>query len=361
MEEKKSSGGKCLLILLIIIAIGIFGFLSLQNWYISSINDPFNSEAIELDVIEGETFSDVLAKLSEGGHIGNTLPIEFYLKTNSINPNIKIGSYLIPEGYNIPELIETLEQGVFKPAIWVTIKEGLTYEAISEQLEKEISEATFYSVSDFQNLIENPDQIVYQDSDLEYFIESIVPEGNSLRGFIYPDTYRIDQDMSTSQVLEMFLANFKRKMELNLPEINSYLNGSTLPSGLTLYEGMVLGSIIEKEASAWDDRAEISGIFHNRLNEGMALQSDATVNFVTGKNDAGVNLQDQNVKSPYNTYVNTGLPPTPINNPRIESIIAGLKPNDTEYVYFYHTPDGKTFYNVTYNDHLSGVCRDLGC
>ena len=178
-----------------------------------------------------------------------------------------------------------------------------------------------------------------------------------MRGILYPDTYRVDQDMTTTQIIEMMVVNFINKLETNGIDYKDYV----ADPNFNLYDAIILGSVIEKEASAWDDRAEIAGVFHNRLDSGVALQSDATVNFATGKNDAGVNLVDQNIDSPYNTYLYPGLPPTPINNPRMESIIAALRPNATNYFYFYHTPDGQTFYNVNYSDHVNGVCRDLGC
>jgi UPF0755 protein len=165
--------------------------------------------------------------------------------------------------------------------------------------------------------------------------------------------------MTTLQIVEVFLVNFINKYNENIaPIIGVQEPGHNLTS---TYEGLILASIIEKEASAWDDRAEISGVFHNRLFIGMLLQSDATVNFATGKNDAGVSFQDQLIDSPYNTYRYAGLPPTPINNPRIQSLEAALSPNTTPYYFFYHTPDGETFFNEDFESHSAGVCRDLGC
>ncbi|MCA9387070.1 endolytic transglycosylase MltG [Candidatus Dojkabacteria bacterium] len=346
------------LIILVIIVIGIVGIFSAKNWYNRSVNKAISEdEPIELIVNEGDTFKDVLTNFESSGLINSTLPIQVYLKLNGINPSIKAGIYEIPEGYNMLEVIELLETGTFKPAIWVTIREGLKYETIADVFDDQLSGVTNFDKSEFLTLVQNPSSIVFRSSEVQAFVDSIVPTGKPMRGILYPDTYRVDQDMDTTQIIEMMVVNFIDKLEANGIDYTVYLNNPNF----NLYDGIVLGSIIEKEASAWDDRAEISGVFHNRLNSGVALQSDATVNFATGKNDAGVELIDQNIDSPYNTYKYPGLPPTPINNPRIESIIAALRPNSTDYFYFYHTPDGKTFYNVNYSDHVNGVCRDLGC
>ncbi len=356
MEEKKKKRSNLLLIIGLILGIFLLAFFSINNWYKNSINGEFNSKAFELIVEEGDTFLDVVNYLSEAGYINSTIPIQIYLRTERVSPNIKVGTYEIPAGYTVPELITTLEEGTFKPAIWVTIKEGLKYEDVSSILGAELAELTQFSEAEFFELVEDPSQIQFSDQSIRSFLDNYLPEGKPLRGFLYPDTYRIDQGMTTAQIIEIMVKNFKVKVEENIGSFSS-------PSGNinNLYEAVILASVIEKEASAWDDRSEISSVFHNRMSDGIALQSDATVNFITGKSDAGVTLVDQQIDSPYNTYIYPGLMPTPINNPRIESIDAALNPKDTEFYFFYHTPDGQTFFNVDYDSHLVGVCRDLGC
>ncbi len=356
-ERNNNKGLTILLIFGLLFVIGLFVFFSVRSWYNKAIFNELSPDPIELEVVEGSSFMDVINELEDRGYINNNLPIQVYLRTEMINPNIKVGMYEIPAGYNIPGLIEILEAGTFKPDIWVTIKEGLRYEEIALVFEENLLDLTGYTTSEFYSLVENPEVITFS-PDVQEFLDEHLPSGSSLRGFLYPDTYRIDQDMTTAQIIEVMVKNFKNKVEEN---ISSTTDSRGLGSINNLYEAVILASIIEKEASAWDDRSDISGVFHNRMEIGMALQSDATVNFITGKNDSGVELADQNIDSPYNTYVYPGLPPTPINNPRIESIIAALKPNDVNYFYFYHTPDGETFYNETFEDHAAGVCRDLGC
>lgn len=359
MRRKKSNTKKYAYMTIgLILSIIIIGFLMLQSWYNRAIYGEYGEEVFTLIVDEGETFIDIAGQLEEDEIIPSKTAVQFYLRYKGLNPAIKVGTYDIAPNFSIPDLIEILESGAFKPAIWVTVKEGLRYEQIGELLEDELSDTTTFSYTEFSNIVENPSLVTFSQN-IDVFLRNNKPTTAPLRGFLYPDTYRFDADMTTTQIVEVFLNNFINKYNENVaPIIGIREPGNNFAS---VYEGLILASIIEREASAWDDRADISGVFHNRLGIGMLLQSDATVNFVTGKNDAGVSFRDKEVDSPYNTYRYIGLPPTPINNPRIQSLEAALNPNETPYYFFYHTPDGETFFNVDFESHSAGVCRDLGC
>ncbi|BCX13756.1 MAG: hypothetical protein KatS3mg085_288 [Candidatus Dojkabacteria bacterium] len=119
-----------------------------------------------------------------------------------------------------------------------------------------------------------------------------------------------------------------------------------------------MASIIEKEASYKDDKALISSVFHNRLKFGYVLGADSTINFITGQTSKNLNTQ---IDSEYNTYKNLGLPPTPINNPQIDSIVAAIKPKDSNYFFFFHDDEGNTYYSETDYEHTQKVCAIRGC
>ena len=129
--------------------------------------------------------------------------------------------------------------------------------------------------------------------------------------------------------------------------------------GMSLYQIITLASIIEKEAGGnQDDRKMIAGVFYNRLKAGMPLQSDATVSFVTGRSP--VTSNDAQTDSPYNTYKYKGLPPGPICNPGLNSILAALYPTDSNNFYFLTIPQtGKAVFAVTYQDHLKNKAEYL--
>ena len=208
----------------------------------------------------------------------------------------------------------------------------------------------------YLDIAQNPDNYTFT-AEIDTFLATNKPVGVSLEGFLYPDTYEFDPAYTEEQIISKFLENFMLKVDdnLNLGSLN--LTQDNVP---TLYDALILGSIVEEESSAWDDRKEIAGVFHNRLINGMLLQSDATVNYITGKNDAGVLIADTKIDSPYNTYMYAGLPPAPISSPRIESIVASLYPNSTSYFYFLHTPEGQTYFAETLDEHTYNVEQYLG-
>jgi UPF0755 protein len=348
---------KTFLVLMIVLGVVVGGgFIWAKGQYDAAIKKPLVGDAvIELEVAEGESFSTVLEDLDAQGKLTNKLAVKFYLRQEKLNPNVKFGSYQIPASVTLDELIALLEKGQLKPAEFATIKEGLTYEVISESLDDQLEENTVFSADEFKQIAENPDNFVFT-TEVQSFLDAFKPEGKSLEGFIFPDTYRIDTDMNAQAVIELILTNFQAKLEEN--NITPESGNEQIAN---FYEALTLASIIEKEASKWDDRSEIASVFTNRLAIDQALGSDATINFITGKNDAGVTLADRDIQSPYNTYLNIGLPPTPIDSPRLDSILAAINPKDTNYLYFYHTPDGKTFFNTDFGGHSAGVCRDLGC
>ncbi len=124
---------------------------------------------------------------------------------------------------------------------------------------------------------------------------------------------------------------------------------------MTLEEVVNMASIIEKEAVLDKDRPLIASVFYNRLKIGMPLQSDATIQYIFDERKQIVTYNDLKIDSPYNTYINKGLPPTPISNPGIKSIKAALYPEKTDYLYFVATIDGGNNYSTNYQDHLKYV------
>ncbi len=188
-------------------------------------------------------------------------------------------------------------------------------------------------------------------------------QGN-LQGFLYPDTYRFfknitDRSQTTAQeagedVIKKLLNNFKAKLPSNA-EIKAK------EQGLSLYQAVILASIVEKEANNFpNEKATIAGIFYNRLNIGMPLQSDATVNYATGKSEASPSLVDLEINSPYNTYKHKGLPPTPICNPSTASINAVLNPIDSEFLYYLHDQKtGEPYYAQTHEEHIQNKFKYL--
>lgn len=356
MNRQTNKNRKPLIILLFILVVGIIAFFIAQNWYNDAIyNPPANATTrYELEVTEGETLLEVMADLEAKGLVKSKLAVQLYLRQFNLSPVIKHGSYVIDPKTNIPQLIEILEKGVFKPGILVTLKEGWRYEQMTVELDKNLGNS--FDALEFEKIAANPDNYKFSSSTVQKFLDTYKPIGKPLRGFLYPDTYEFAEDITAQQVVEKMLENFIVKTkDLQIQNLNSNQDNIT-----NLYDALILASVIEKEASKLDDRKDISAVFHNRLAQGYPLQSDATVNFITGQNEPGVDLEDTYIDNPYNTYKYAGLMPTPINNPRLESINAALYPNQTEYFFFFHDDAGKTYFSVTFEEHSLKVSQIRG-
>lgn len=201
----------------------------------------------------------------------------------------------------------------------------------------------------------------------DYPLLASKPNGASLDGFLFPDTYNFFKPKTDYQpelaeeIIAKMLDNFTGKF-------TSDMEKQAQARGMSVFEILTLASIIEKEAgSSSQSKSEldqqrkiIAGIFYNRLEIGMALQSDATVNFVTKKNTPAASAQDIAIDSPYNTYKYPGLPPGPICSPSLSSIMAALYPSKTNYFYFLHSQQtGEIIYSRTFEEHVRNKAKYL--
>jgi UPF0755 protein len=261
-------------------------------------------------------------------------------------------SLLILAGFGIYGAIQYRDQArqqrqtAKAPQATITFLEGWDNNNIAQYLEKNqvTSSASFLAAT------KNFDSSNYPDL-------SSKPQTQGLEGFLFPDTYFIPKNPPVGQdinniIIEKALNNFSKKIT---PEMLAQAQ----TQGMSLYQIITLASIIEKESGAnQDDRKMIAGVFYNRLKAGMPLESDATVSFVTGTSP--VSDADTLVDSPYNTYKYSGLPPGPICNPGLNSIMAALYPTASNYLYFLTDPQtGRAVFAQTYDEHLKNKAEYL--
>ena len=172
--------------------------------------------------------------------------------------------------------------------------------------------------------------------------DQFLEKTKNMEGYLFPDTYLIFPSRGEDELIQKMQANFTKKTD-------------TLFTGMskTKIDSIVtMASIVEREAAGTSARAVIAGILYNRIDSNMALQVDAPFYFLLGKSSSELTLKDLKIDSPYNTYINRGLPPTPISNPGISSINAVLKPEKTNYLYYLHDSTGVAHYATTYAEHL---------
>ncbi|MBP3905734.1 MAG: endolytic transglycosylase MltG, partial [Peptostreptococcaceae bacterium] len=277
--------------------------------------------------------------LEENKLIKNKVLFKVVSKFKEDNNGVKAGKYLLSQKYSNSEILDVLISGkTYNDGIKVTIPEGSTYKEVIKYLtNKKIGKAEVY-----EELINNPKEFY----DKYKFLDE--KDITTLEGFLYPDTYYFEKDMSEKDVISAML---KRFSEVYTPELKE----KQKKMGLTLQQVINMASIIEKEAVKDVDRPKIAGVFYNRLEIGMPLQSDATIQYIFDERKHIVSYSDLKIDSPYNSYLNKGLPPTPISNPGIKSIEAALEPEDNDYLYFVATVDGGNNYSKTYDEHLKYV------
>jgi UPF0755 protein len=249
--------------------------------------------------------------------------------------------------------------------IKVTIIEGWTIDDIAKDLNYNKQRAGFNHLASTEEFVRAEKEF---DTGSYSFLESKPPNAD-LEGFLFPDTYFLPENFSSttniSQLLvKKALSNFSQKFTPALSE-------QAKLQGFSVYQILILASILEKETgrntvtteqkmALDEERKMVAGIFYNRLRINMPLASDATINYITKKNTPSATAEDIKINSPYNTYQNKGLPPTPICNPSLSSILAALYPTPNDYFFFLHTqPSGKIIYSKTFEEHLKNKQRYL--
>lgn len=291
-------------------------------------------------ILRGRSATQISQELYSGGLIRNPLAFKIYVQLKGNTDRIQAGRYNLSPNLSLPEIVEELVMG--PKDVWVTIPEGLRREEVVEKfiqgLEKEGQEASIFR---------------------QEFLEA----SKNLEGFLFPDTYLFPRGVRAQKVVVAMRNIFDRRIR----EIEGVRS-----SKLSLEEIVVLASIIERETKTDEERPVVAGILLNRLDIGMGLQADATVQYAVGN----VKCQMSNVKcenwwpiltkedllidSTYNTYRYRGLPPAPIANPGLSSLKAAILPEETEYLYYLHDSEGNIHYAKTLEEHNENVRGYLG-
>lgn len=306
--------------------------------YISTENRPLTKEkdesTISITVNNGDTLYGVFEKLKEEDVMPNVFFAKIYLKLNNVSSKIMVGDYSINTNVTLKELINILQSGIGTTQK-VTFPEGYTIEEIAQTLQEE----GIVSAEDFLEAVRN-----YK---LPSYVTANSERKYDLEGFLFPDTYNFRNGMTGDEIIETMLEKFNQVMDNVQKE-----TGVTIPKDE--YEKYVtIASIIEKEAKTDEDRKLVSSVIYNRLKDDMPLQIDATVVYALGNPKIEiVTYKDLTVDSMYNTYLNKGLTIGAISNPGKESLIAAMKPDETDYLYYILTENGSHYFTNNYNDFL---------
>lgn len=295
------------------------------------------------EIAPGQGLRAVAAGLAAEGYVPSALALELYGRHQGYAGRLQAGRYLIPTGTTPVALLERIVSGdaVFDE-ITVTIPEGWSLDDIESYFE----ELGLFSRERFQQAA------VMQDAYRDFRIVSDLEDDTILDGYLWPDTYRIFADSTPESIVRRMLAAADQRISAGmLAEIER--------QGRTLHDVLTLASIVQKEAAGVGEMPDVAGVFWNRLEIWMPLESDATVNYVLGTNKLQPTFADTAVEHPYNTYENYGLPPGPIGNPGIEAIRAAINPADHEFLFFLHKPTREIVLSRTFGEHLDNKARYL--
>jgi len=272
-------------------------------------------------VRQGETAGTIADRLQREGLISDAELFRRYVQFHDLDSGIEAGEFTLRQTMTIPQIARALQEGR-RPEQVVTIREGLRL----EQIAADVAEQTTIAEDAFLQLATTG----WRDEDYGYPFLSTIPATATLEGFLFPDTYRLPEDPSASDLVERMLATFQDR-------VTAQMRTTAAEQGLSIYELVTLASIVEREAVVAEERPLIAGVFWNRLQARWTLDADPTVQYGMGEPGAWwpvLSTADLAFASPYNTYENAGLPPGPICSPGLASIKAAAQPADTEYYFF---------------------------
>jgi UPF0755 protein len=309
------------IILILVVSAGVFFW---WNNGLTAVNKNDKSQKFFV-IPKGTPIRTVGNELKAQGLIRDPVVFFLYIKRNNLDRNIQAGSYKLSPSMDLSKIMDTLGHGTID--IWVTIPEGLRSEEIAKILEENIP--------------------TYQNS----WVESLKNE----EGFLFPDTYLIPKDATIDSVITIFENNFYQKISsLGLTKDSAGLKRT-----------IIIASLVEREAKFADDRPNVSSVIENRLNDGMPLQIDATVQYAVGYNPISKKWWSEptasqlKISSLYNTYENSGLPPGPICNPGLSAIDAAVNPADTDYIFYVNDATGRLHFAKTNLEHNKNIQKYL--
>lgn len=323
--------------LIIFIAVAIYGF------YLYEINSAAGKSAAEnvFIVNQGDGAKIIANNLKQAGLIKSANFFNLYVWLNKKQAELLAGEYSLNQTMSIKKIVSAVTSGQAQSRERdITIIEGWNIKEIEKYLvdNKIISDDSFVKIanSEIRNLkleIGKPQFL------------SDAPLTVNLEGFLFPDTYRIFKDATAEDIITKMLENFDKKLTAQMKD-------DIKKQAKTIYEIITMAALVEKEVRSAEDMKIVSGIFWDRIKNGQALESCASIAYILGEKKAQYSYEDTRIKSPYNTYLNRGLPPGSIANPGINAITAAIYPKYTDYNYFLSDPaTGKTIYSKTLGEH----------
>lgn len=323
-----------------IVAIFIVAAIAVRQIYNNNLKPLSGSqEIVVVEVLKGSSVQQIGEKLEKENVIRKSWAFSWYVRTNGYIEDMKAGTYALRPSQSVEDIVGVIAQGEVATDL-ITIIPGQRLDQVK---------AAFINGGFDPEEVENalkPENYRNHPALVDK------PAKASLEGYLYPETFRKTDDTTAAQIIEQSLDEMQKQLT---PAVRSAIS----KQGLSVYEGIVLASIIEQEVPKDSDRPIVASVFYNRLRSNTMLQSDATAAYGAILNGETPSLT---YSSPYNTYENTGLTPTPISNFSKSALLAAANPVKTNYMYFVSGDDGNTYFSEDldqHNDAVKKYCKEL--
>ncbi len=337
---------------LLVILILFFCFLG-YRFVQSSLKplDAASNQTIEVKVPIGSTNKQIGGILQKKHVIRSGFVFNYYVKSKRLGA-FKAGYYDFKPSMSLDEIANQLQKGGSSTPInsgKVLVREGVTIDEIGDVIQKN----TKFKKQDFLNLMKNQQFLNKLKQKYPELLSSAIGAKNvryQLEGYLYPATYAVDKDESLEQLVEEMVQKENQELKPYYSKIKA--------EHLSVQQALTLASLVEGEGITQNSKYMIAGIFENRLEKNMKLQTDVAVTYALGKHKQNISYKDLEINSPYNLYKNNGIGPGPCNNPPVDAVKAVLYPKDRSEGYLYFVANmktGKIYYSKTYSQHQQNV------
>lgn len=334
------------ILLLLLVVLGVTGY----RYFTTSLEplNPESEEVVEVEIPMGSSRADIARILEDNNIINSAFVFNMYIRMNE-EEGFQAGYYKLSPSMGPDQIIDRLQEGGApvpqESVTTIPIPEGVTV----EQIAVIIGEQTEFSEEDVFSLLEN-EQFLQEKADeyprlLTSAMEAKEDTIYTLEGYLFPATYNYYEGMAADELITAMLKKTDDVLSQYYAEIEN--------QDKTVHEVLTMASLIEREAVEDEDRQLISGVFQNRLDSGMPLQTDVSVTYALEEHKERITYEDLETDSPYNLYQHRGIGPGPVNNGSESSVQAALNPAETDYYYFLADLDTReVYFSETYSQHL---------
>lgn len=321
------------LLALIILVIAAFA-----AWFGYSVflDRSHPAQTAQVVVPRGSTFHDIAEQLARSGVIDNPTTFRLYAKLRHADTDAHAGAFRFPPHQTAADVLRELQSGGAQIARWLTVPEGFTAKQIAQRLQDD----GFGPASAYYNA---------------FMHDSITVDGQrtkNLEGYLFPSTYLIPIGADPKTVEQIMTAQFVKELPPDAAQ-------KARSHGLTVPQVVTLASLIEREAKSDDERPLMAGVYYNRLRIGMPLEVDASIEYALPTHHDVITYSDLKLDTPYNTYRNRGLPPTPIANPGQPSLAAAFNPKPSSYLYYVYKGNGHHAFAKTLSEQNANIAKYL--